>query len=143
MTPTLQTLLRQIRAIRHTAGEQLADDDYRAILQRCAGVASSTEIRSIGEAKAVLAEFERLGIGRSLARPKLSALQRKMWSLWQQLADAGLVDNRKMPALMAWVKKQTGIDQLRWLTFAQENTCVESLKQWLARGIAPEDKHHG
>jgi hypothetical protein len=133
VNPTLQTLLRQIRAIRHTSAEQLDDDAYRAILQRCAGVTSSTEIRAIGKAKAVLAEFDRLGIGHQSGRPALTAMQKKMWSLWQQLADAGLITDRKMPALLAWVTRQTGVEQLRWLTWPQEHKCVEALKRWLIR----------
>lgn len=133
MNPALQTKLRQIRAIRHTAGEQLDDAMYRGILQRCAGVTSSTEIRTLVKAKAILAEFDRLGIGRQSGRPALTAMQRKMWSLWQQLADAGLVTDRKMPGLVAWVNRQTGVAQLRWLTWPQEHSCVEALKRWLAR----------
>jgi len=130
----LKRLLTQIRARRHKAAGTLDDDSYRAILQRTAGVASSTEIRAIGKAKAVLAEFDRLHIGQPAGRQPLPAMQRKMWSLWQQLADAGLVDNRKMPGLLAWVRRQTGVDQLAWLTWPQERACVESLKRWLSRG---------
>lgn len=131
----LKRLLTQIRVRRHKAAGTLDDDSYRAILQRTAGVASSTEIRAIGKAKAVLAEFDRLHIAAPAGgKRELTAMQRKMWSLWQQLADAGHVDNRKMPGLLAWVKRQTGVDQLAWLTWAQEHACVESLKRWLARG---------
>ena len=103
MSPTLQSKLRQLRAIRHKAGEQLDDAAYRAILQRCAGVSSSTAIKSIAKADAVLAEFARLGLGEQAKRPVLTPMQKKMWSLWQQLADAGKVDNRKMPGLLAYV----------------------------------------
>lgn len=137
MNPVLQTLLRQIRAIRHTAGDQLDEAAYREILSRCAGVSSSTEIRTTGKAKTILAEFERLGIGRQSGRPALTAMQRKMWSFWQQLADAGLVTDRKMPGLLSWVKRQTGVEQLRWLTWPQEHQCVESLKRWLLRKEEP------
>jgi hypothetical protein len=130
----LQTLLRQIRARRHAAADTLADESYRAILQRCASVTSSTGIKSIGKAKAVITEFDRLGVGRPAGRAPLTAMQKKMWSLWQQLADRGLVDNRKMPGLVAWVARQTGVEQLAWLTWPQERNCVEALKRWLVRG---------
>lgn len=137
MTTDLASRLRQIRAIRHTAGAQLDDAAWRALLQRCAGVASSTQITSLARANAVLAEFRRLGIGAATARPKLTAMQRKMWSLWQQLADAGRVDNRKMAGLLGYVKRQTGVEALAWLTWPQEYQVVESLKRWLARGETP------
>lgn len=139
MTPVLQSRLRILRAIRHKAGEALDDVAYRRILQRCAGVDSSTKIRSLAKADAVLDEFRRLGIGTPPPRQTLSPQQRKMWSLWQQLADARLVKNRKMPALAAWVKRQTGVDALGWLPPAQEHATIERLKRWLARGADGAD----
>ena len=144
MSPTLQSKLRQLRAIRHKAGEQLDDAAYRAILQRCAGVSSSTAIKSIAKADAVLAEFARLGLGEQAKRPLLTPMQKKMWSLWQQLADAGKVDNRKMPGLLAYVERQTGVDakgSLAWMTWAQEQQVVESLKKWLVRKESSEVKN--
>ena len=137
LAPALQSKLRQIRAIRHKAGEQLDDVSYRALLRRVADVESSTQIRSIAKATAVLAEFARLGIGGQVPRPKLTPMQKKMWSLWQQLADAGQVKNRKMAGLLAYVERQTGVEakgSLAWMTWAQERQVVESLKKWLARG---------
>lgn len=140
MNDALQSRLRMLRAIRHKAAGQLDDEAYRAILQRCAGVDTSTKIRSLAKADAVIAEFHRLGIGQPAGRKPLTAMQKKMWSLWQQLADKGLVDNRKMPGLVAWVARQTGVEQLTWLTWPQERQCVEALKRWLARG--EEEKTH-
>ena len=136
MSPTLQSKLRQLRAIRHKAGEQLDDAAYRAILQRCAGVSSSTAIKSIAKADAVLAEFARLGLGEQAKRPALTPMQKKMWSLWQQLADAGKVKDRKMAGLLAYIERQTGVDakgSLAWMSWPQEQAVVESLKKWLAR----------
>lgn len=136
----LQSRLRIIRAIRHKAGEALDDADYRAILQRCAGVTSSTQIRSLFKADAVLDEFRRLGIGSPPARRPLSASGKKVWSLWQQLADGGLVRDRRMSALMAWVKRQAHVDALEFLTAAQEHAVIEALKAWLER---KEEPSHG
>lgn len=137
MTPALAHRLRIIRAIRHKAGERLDDAAYRAILQRCAGVASSTQIKSLAKADAVLDEFRRLGIGTPPPRNPLSRQQKLMWSLWQQLADAGLVRERRMSGLLAWVKRQTGVEALSWLNGAQESQVIESLKRWKARGDEP------
>jgi len=69
-------------------------------------------------------------------RKALTAPQKKMWSLWQQLADDGLVNNRKMPALLAYVQRQTQVDRLEWLKPAQEDLVIESLKRWLSRRSA-------
>jgi len=138
VTTDLASRLRQIRAIRHTAGAQLDDADYRALLQRCAGVASSTQITSLARANAVLAEFRRLGIGNPAPRKALSPQQKKIWSLWQQLADAGLVRDRSMRGLVAWVKRQTGVDALDFMAWAQEYQVTEALKRWLLRRAAPD-----
>lgn len=146
MTPALQSRLRTLRAIRHKAGELLDDATYRSILQRCAGVDSSTQIRSIAKAEAVLDEFRRLGIGSPPARPQLTPMQKKMWSLWQQLADRGVVHNRKMAGLQAFVQRQTGVEAkagLSWMTWPQEHGVVESLKRWLARGEMPSTEEKG
>lgn len=129
----LQARLRQLRAIRHKAGAQLDDAAYRDILRRCAGVASSTQIRSLAKAQAVLDEFRRLGIGAPPPRKPLSPQQKKIWALWQQLADAGLVRNRQMSGLLGFVKRQTGVDALDFLTWPQEHMVTEALKDWLLR----------
>lgn len=138
MTPMLASRLRQLRAIRHTANE-LDDESYREMLMRCAGVTSSTQIRSVAKAKAVLDEFRRLGIGTSAPRKALTPQQNKIWSLWQSLADKGLVHDRTMRGLLAWIKRQTGVDALSFMTWPQEHQVTESLKRWLARG--KEDDH--
>ena len=74
---------------------------------------------------------------RDRRRSALTPPQRKMWSLWMQLADAGQVAERKMPALLAYVKRQTGVDRLEWLTGPQEQLVIESLRKWLARPKVP------
>lgn len=139
MTPVLASRLRQLRAIRHKAGELLDDVSYREILQRAAGVTSSTQIRSVAKAEAVIDEFRRLGIGTPPPRNPLTPQQKKIWSLWQSLADKGLVTNRSMAGLLAWIKRQTGVDALSFMTWPQEHQVTESLKRWLQRGV--EDNH--
>lgn len=134
----LKRLLTQIRARRHTAKATLSEESYRQILQRAAGVASSTEIRALGKARAVLAEFDRLHISLPAGGPRrgqFSPTQKKMWALWQTLAGQGKVQNRRLPGLLGWIAGQTDnhVQRLEWLTPAQEHTLIESLKQWVDR----------
>lgn len=70
--PRLKARLTAIRATRHKAGPGfLCDESYRDILQRAAGVSSSTEIRTLAQADAVLNEFRRLGLcSGAPAKPK-------------------------------------------------------------------------
>lgn len=62
---------------------------------------------------------------------------RQLWSLWQQLADAGLVRDRARPALQAWVTRQTGVDRLEWLKPQQLDGVLASARLWLKRKKEP------
>jgi len=112
------------------------DADYRALLKRAAGVTSSADLMTQEKADAVLDEMKRLG---APAHRPLTGPQKKMWSLWQQLADAGRVRDRRMSALLAWVKRQAHVDALAFLTSAQEYAAIEALKAWLERKEDPHD----
>ena len=69
------------------------------------------------------------------ARPPLTRHQGKLWGLWQQLADAGRVQDRSMAALNAWIKghQRPGPDRLEWLNGPQLDWVIEAAKKWLAR----------
>ncbi|MDR1890122.1 MAG: regulatory protein GemA [Zoogloeaceae bacterium] len=141
----LAARLKKLRAIRHAGRPPMDDAAYRALLMRTAGVESSTRITRIDQADAVIAEFRRLGVG-AHPRRALDAVDRKIWSLWQQLADAGLVRDRSMRGLRHWVKRQTNVDAIEFLNRAQEDAVIESLKKWLRRsedrGQKTEDSRH-
>ena len=124
--------LKKKRQAIHVQRRQLGmeDDAYRALLQRVAGVTSSADLMTQEKADAVLDEMKRFGA--PVHRP-LTGPQKKMWSLWQQLADAGRVRDRRMSALLAWVKRQAHVDALAFLTSAQEYALIEALKSWLER----------
>lgn len=128
-------LIRQV----HTAKTwlQLDDDTYRKVLLRfCAGKTSSKDC-SVAELKAVVEHFHDSGWPQpgGGARKPLSPTQKKMWALWQTLADQGRVRDRRMPALLAWIAGQTDnhVQRLEFLTPAQEYTLIESFKQWSER----------
>ena len=124
------------------------DEFYRTIMTAKCGVASSALLDHAGR-KRLLAHMKACGWqggnGRHTgpaktgsepshaARKPLTAPQKKMWALWQSLADAGKTTNRKMPGLVAFAHRQTGVDLLDWLTAAQEDLVIESLKSWLKR----------
>ena len=127
----------------HIAKKALGWDDgiYRDILWTVCRVKSSAELDFTGR-KRFLDHLRACGFtgasqGRAPARKAvagtLTARQRLMFSLWQQLADTGLVEHRAMSALVAYAKRQTGVDRLEWLKPAQEDLVIESLKRWLKR----------
>lgn len=130
----------------HIAKAELGwdDDYYRDILFAKCGVRSSGALDHAGR-KRFLAHLRACGwSGGSKGHPgrdrpsaadrkPLTGPQRKMWSLWQQLFEAKAVDDRKMPALVAFAARQTGVQRLEWLNGAQEDLVIQSLKAWLKR----------
>jgi phage gp16-like protein len=115
-----------------------SDDFYRDILFAKCGVKSSALLDFTGR-KRFLAHLHACGWQPSAkgqqhrSKTPLTPAQRLMWSLWQRLADAGKVTNRKMPALLSFVKRQTDVERLEWLTTAQEDMVIVSLKAWVKR----------
>ncbi len=128
-------LIKRVHAASRDLG--LDDDTYRLTLARFAAGKTSSKECSVAELAAVVEHFHESGWPRpGGARHKpLSPRQKKMWALWQTLADAGKARDRRMPALLKWIEGQTGnhVQRLEFLTPAQEHTLIESLKQWLER----------
>lgn len=127
----------------HIAKAALKWDDemYRDVMFSVCRVKSSALLDFTGR-KRFLAHLracvQKVGGAAPVARPQvrrqaLKPVQRKMWALWMQLADAGVVEHRTMASLTAFAKRQTGVDQLGWLNGPQEDLVIESLKRWLKR----------
>lgn len=129
----------------HMAKKDLGWDDgmYRDVLFSVCRVKSSGELDFTGR-KRFIAHLQACGWKggskkpggnkpASAARAPLTKPQRLIWSLWQQLADAGLVTDRKMPALNSYCERQAGVTQMVWLKAEQQALVIESLKAWLAR----------
>mgnify|MGYP000420278335 CR=1 FL=1 len=128
----------------HIAKAQLGltEDEYRDIMATvCAGIRSAAQLDFTGR-KRFLAHLQAC-IAQSSPRPArpvrkpLTPVQRKVWALWMQLADAKLVEVRSMAAITAWVQRQTGVERLEWLNGHQEDLVIECLKQWLKRREEP------
>jgi len=124
----------------HLAKKELGWDDgtYRDVMFAVCRVRSAADMDFAGR-KRFLAHLrqcqQQLGlVPRAQARPApWSPPLRALWSLWQRLADAGLVHDRGRDSLQAWVTRQTGVDRLEWLTTHQLDLVLVSAKQWLAR----------
>lgn len=124
----------------------LSDDDYRALLVNLTGKNSSKALGVQEQARVrdhMQALGERLGVlkptrQRSFAQTRAAASprERKVWALWNQLHRDGVIQNHSAPALNAWVKRQVGVDALRFCNTAQLDSCIEGLKAMHARGSA-------
>lgn len=135
---------------------RMDEDAYRDLMAGLYGKRSSTEL-SDRERGAFVAHLQRLADQQAPAagrtprtggpagqpRKPLTPRQGKMFSLWQQLADAGLVQDRRMQALDAWIVGREWLGQQvankAWLDARREDQVIESLKRWLRRGMDGPD----
>ncbi len=123
---------------------QWSEDEYRDIMATvCSGVRSAGELdftgrkRFLAHQQACLRANGHQAPAKTIKGPLLPE-ERKMWALWMQLADAGLVQQRTMKALTEWVRGQLGVDSLRFLNTHQQGLAIERLKAWLkSRGVEP------
>ena len=136
-----------IKAIHVLKGKlSLSDDDYRALLIQLTGHSSSKAMTQ-AQRRTVREHLQRLAAHMGIEQPATrqrplpdaafakakaaaSPRERKVWALWHQLHRDGLVDNPSAAALNAWVKRQVGVDALRFCTGPQLDTLIEALKAW-------------
>lgn len=130
-----QNDLAQIHIAKKALG--LSDDEYRDLLSTVCNVRSSAELDLAGRLR-FLAHLQACGWARGPTKgtrggTPWNPAQRRIWALWQQLADAGLISKRERPALEAWLLGQVGVQRVEWLNVHQQQLAIESLKAWLAR----------
>lgn len=125
--------VRLIRLIHVARRELRLDDDvYRAMLRAETGADSSAKL-SVPQLERVLARMKRAGfkvnvkVGRKLDRAPQS---RKIRALWLDLHARGVVRDPSEKALAAWVKRESGTEDLAWIDSAQAARLIERLKLW-------------
>lgn len=128
---------KSIAAI-HVAKKQLGldEDTYRAALMSAVGKSSAGDMTE-SERQKVLEHFRERGFkARSTGRrkPLEGKYAGKLQALWIAGWNLGLVRDRDDRALLSFVKRQTGIDHVRFLRHGQDAMkAIEALKGWLAR----------
>ncbi|SDU08973.1 gp16 family protein [Stappia sp. ES.058] len=126
----------------HIAKKELGLDDetYRDFLARETGKRSAKDLTEAERRKVVLA-FEQQGFKRSSkggSKPRADRLSgpyaAKLQALWIAAWNLGIVENASDAALIAFVKRQTGISHGRWLRHGDDATkVIEALKDWMRR----------
>lgn len=110
------------------------EDDRRDLYQRVTGKRRLREMTP-GDKDAVLGALRDLGFRNAPGRSQLSGpYAKKLQALWISAWNLGLTRKRDDAALIAFVKRQTGITHTRWLRDPKEaEKVVEALKSWTAR----------
>lgn len=126
---------RGLLALVHCARKDLAltEDTYRAMLQNIGGAESARDLddASLGR---VVDHLKRLGWKpKSAGRHGSTPAVRKIWAMWTDLGDRGALRNATRPALRAYVKRLTGVEEPEWLNPGQARRVIENLKSWQAR----------
>lgn len=122
----------------HTGKKALGldDDVYRALLARITGKTSARDLTDT-ERRRVIEEMRRQGFkgtSKGARKPLEGKYAKKLQALWIAGWNLGLVRDRDDKALLAFVKRQTGIDHTRFLRDADDAArAIEALKGWLAR----------
>lgn len=130
-----QLQIKKAKQLIHIAKNELAldDDTYRDMLRGLELPPSTTEM-SLPQLTKVLEHLKRSGFAiRSKPKDRAQAdyPQAKMLrGLWLELHKLGYVKNPSEAALAAWVKRESKVDALQWLTSAQAQAVIEKLKKW-------------
>ena len=127
----------------HVAIKQtgMTDDEYRFTLQDRFGVDSSAELTN-GQLHTLLDIFRARGFQdapgtKAKVKPKAELAsdgQSKMIrALWLELRDAGVLRDPSEQGLAMFIKRQTGVERLEWLSTAKASQVIEALKAWVDR----------
>ena len=134
---TKQRLIQLIHIARNDL--KMDEDTYRQMLQGLTGTASTKNMDIIQLTK-VMESMKKKGFRIKSAGKPTSGIplddapqSRKIRALWLEMADAGIVRDRSEKALSLWVKRETGISALRWLSDEQASNVIEKLKKWQRR----------
>ncbi len=113
---------------------QLTEEMYRDILHVNFGAKSSSNLNQF-QADKLLDIFKAKGWKAKSSSKKSGkspryddAQHRKIVATWITLADAGVIRNRKDQALQKYVKRVTGVDNLKWCGVFECSALIESLK---------------
>ena len=119
---------------------KLTRDSYEDLLERITGRRSAADC-SNAQLDNVLTEFRRLGFRSKPKRKRAGRtrpladqpMARKVRALWLSLWNLAEVEDPSEDALAAFVKRQTGLDDTRFLRVDDANKVIEALKAWCDR----------
>ncbi|WP_208434625.1 regulatory protein GemA [Bartonella taylorii] len=110
----------------------LDDETYRALLYRLTGKQSAKDL-NFSEKRLVVAEMKAYGFAPSMKRLE-GKYAKKLQALWIAGWNLGIIRDRLDKALLGFVKRQTGVDHIRFLRDSDDaGRAIEALKSWLQR----------
>lgn len=120
-------LIRAIRAA--CARKGIDDEDRRAIMAEVVPGKTSMSDMNAGQLGKLLDHFNRDWRGPNPDRAHIGKIRALWWSLFW----IGQIHEPNDAALSSFVKRQTGIEHLRFLDHRKAASVIEALKSWLER----------
>ncbi|MGB8685672.1 MAG: regulatory protein GemA [Candidatus Binatus sp.] len=127
----------------HVGAKRLGFDDelYRAFLFSITGRRSAAELDQAQRQKVIelmrSRGFRKTAAAETQDRRTQDNRQAKLIrSLWKQLKYAGAIKDAGEAHLRAFVKRQTGVGAIEWLSIEQGISTIEALKAWCDRAVA-------
>ncbi|GAA5626999.1 hypothetical protein Brsp05_02282 [Brucella sp. NBRC 12953] len=125
----------------------LDEDTYRGMLHRVTGKVSLRVMTEV-EKQNVIEDLKQKGFDPAAKRPLKDSRKRlegkyasTLQAMWIAGYNLGVVTNGSDEALIAFVKRQTNLDHVRFLhNPAAANKAIESLKSWLKRAAGVDWK---
>jgi phage gp16-like protein len=122
----------------HIASKELGltDSEYRDLIAATVPGKESAADLDDHELHLLLDRFQELGWRPRIRRHPSRPLPPMVWKarrLWLELYEAGAVKNSQWTALARFVKRMTGVDDLRRVNVHQGTVVIEALKNWLER----------
>lgn len=111
------------------------EDDRRDLFERITGKRRLREMTP-KDKEAVLAELRRMGFAprQGKAQALSGPYAPKLLALWLSAWNLGIVRDRRDSALIAFAKRQTGLDHVRFLRHADDaQKVISALTDWIAR----------
>jgi phage gp16-like protein len=146
--PHRRAMLAKVHLAKKELG--LADDDYRAVLLRVAGVQSAGDCTD-AQLAGLLDDLKAKGFKpKTIAKPQARRAAdhptaRKARAMWISLHQLGAIANPSEQALEAFAQRQLGVERLQWADQSLGYRLIEALKamaerhgwvQTVARGTA-------
>lgn len=135
-TPQRRKDIARIHALAHKLGMDTADkspaSDYRAMLLAHGGRTSTTDMDAAGLARVIRRLVHATG-----GQPRSMSPRQYIELLWQQLGDAGKLEEPGPGGLAKFLHSQVGVHLPSALTGRQAARVIEALKAWRARDAKP------
>lgn len=108
------------------------DAAYRTMLADRYDVDSAADLR-MDQLDDLVRHMEKLGAVFKETKKSAKKYVRKIYAQWGELEAMGVIEKPGKEPCIAWVKRQTGVENPDWLTIEQASKVIEALKDWVER----------